>query len=131
MVLVDTSVWITIFRDSSGQAGHALQHMLGEQDVALTRFHALELLQGAKDDQEWDMLQSYLEPQEYLELLPPSWATAARIYFDLRRQGLTVRSPIDCCIAQIALDYDVLLIHQDKDFHTIARIRPLRHQWFQ
>ena len=38
----------------------------------------------------------------HIEASVETWQAAARIYYDLRRQGLTVRSPIDCCIAQIA-----------------------------
>jgi predicted nucleic acid-binding protein len=39
-----------------------------------------------------------------VELTIHSWQAAARIYYDLRRQGLSVRSPIDCCIAQAGLE---------------------------
>jgi predicted nucleic acid-binding protein len=60
-----------------------------------------------------------------------SWQAAARIYYDLRRRGLTVRSPIDCCIAQAALENDLLLIHNDRDFETIAQVRSLQHVRFQ
>jgi len=58
-----------------------------------------------------------------------SWSAAARIYFDLRRKGLTVRSPIDCCIAQLALQFDALLIHRDHDFEQISRVRALRERY--
>ena len=57
-----------------------------------------------------------------------SWSEAARIYFDLRRVGKTVRSPIDCCIAQIAMDNKALLLHRDRDFEVIAAVRPLRQK---
>ena len=100
--------------------------MVGEREVVLSRFHALEILQGCRDENEWELLKTYLDGQEYLELMPDSWIPAARIFFDLRRMGLTVRSPIDWCIAQIALDHDVMLIHRDRDFEIIARIRPLQ-----
>jgi predicted nucleic acid-binding protein len=56
------------------------------------------------------------------------WSDAARIFFDLRRRGRTVRSSIDCCIAQIAIENDVLLLHRDRDFEVIAELRPLRQQ---
>jgi predicted nucleic acid-binding protein len=46
-----------------------------------------------------------------------------------RQRGKTVRSPIDCCIAQVAIDHDTLLLHRDRDFETIAEIRPLRQMW--
>ncbi|CCH92663.1 hypothetical protein MICCA_2460012 [Microcystis aeruginosa PCC 9432] len=57
--------------------------------------------------------------------------SASPIYYDLRRQGLTVRSPIDCCIAQAALENDLLLIHNDRDFETIAQVRSLQNLRFQ
>lgn len=50
---------------------------------------------------------------------------------NLCRQGLTIRSPIDCCIAQAALDNDLLLIHNDRDLETIAQVRALQHLWLQ
>lgn len=73
----------------------------------------------------------YLETQDYVELTNSSWQAAARIFYDLRRQGLTIRSPIDCCIAQTALENDLLLIHNDRDFETISQVRSLQHFRFQ
>jgi predicted nucleic acid-binding protein len=93
--------------------------------VLLTRFNQLELLHGCRNDKEWLLLSSHLEDQTYAEATASSWQDAARIYFDLRRQGLTVRSPIDCCIAQLALENDLLLLHNDKDFTIIKQIPPL------
>ncbi len=129
MVLVDTSVWVDVFRDATGLERSALQAALGEDDVVLTRFNQLELLQGAREEREWTLLVSYLDHQEYLEARADTWRNAARIYFELRRRGRTVRSPIDCCIAQLALDHGALLIHRDRDFETIADVRALRQQW--
>lgn len=126
MVLVDTSVWVEIFRDRTGRGRAAFAAAVEEDEVVLARFHELELLQGCRDEKEWSLLKSYLDAQEYLDLARESWSEAARIYFDLRRAGRTVRSPIDCCIAQVAIDHDALLLHRDRDFETIAEIRPLR-----
>lgn len=131
MVLVDTSVWIELFRDGSGSTRSRLIEVVGEHEIVLSRFQQLELLQGCRDEWEWSLLGSYLDSQDYLEIGTSSWSDAARTYFDLRRVGLTVRSPIDCCIAQIALDHDALLIHRDRDFATIAQIRPLRQVWLE
>jgi predicted nucleic acid-binding protein len=128
VILVDTSVWIEVLNDHFGAKRDAFERVLGDGDAVLTRFTQLELLQGARDDHEWSLLNEYLEDQDYLEVLPETWVSAARIYFDLRRVGKTVRSPIDCCIAQLAIDYDLLLLHRDRDFETIAQVRPLRQQ---
>jgi predicted nucleic acid-binding protein len=129
MILVDTSVWVEVLRDRTGRWRDALENALDGDDVVLTRFHQLELLQGARDEREWDLLREHLDVQDYLECGPEAWPAAARIFFDLRRIGKTVRSPIDCCIAQIALEHDVLLLHRDREFETIATVRPLRQQW--
>ncbi|BAB73895.1 PIN domain nuclease [Anabaena sp. FACHB-709] len=131
MLLIDTSVWIGVFRDRSDQVRQQLETLIAEREVLLTRFTQLELLQGSLNEQEWTLLSTYLETQNYVELTVQSWQAAARIYFDLRRQGLIVRSPIDCCIAQVALENNLLLIHNDRDFETIAQVRALQHLRFQ
>jgi hypothetical protein len=126
MVLVDTSIWVEVLRDSTGRKRATLAAALDGEEVVLSRFHQLEMLQGCRDESEWSLLKRYLDDQDYLELSGDSWSEAARIYFDLRRVGRTVRSPIDCCIAQVALDHAALLLHRDRDFETIAAVRPLR-----
>ena len=130
MILVDTSVWIEILKDQNGHIVKALQDRTGSEDIVLTRFNQLELLQGAKGQKEWTLLDDYLSTQYYLEASEYTWREAARIYFELRHQGITINSPIDCCIAQIALEYDSLLLHRDKDFGRISRIRPLQQERF-
>ena len=129
--IVDTSVWIDVFRDGSSARRRQLEDMVDPDDVLLTPFTELELLQGCRDENEWSLLAAYLETQEYLEPGRHTWAAAARVYFDLRRLGKTVRSPIDCCIAQVAMDNQTLLLHCDRDFEVIADIRPLQQRFVQ
>jgi hypothetical protein len=130
MLLIDTSVWIRVFRDRSGNIGAALTALIGEQAVVLSRFTQLELLQGCRGEQEWLTLQDYLQGQDYLEAHDQTWELAARIYYDLRRQGQTVRSSIDCCIAQLAMENHCPLVHCDRDFDAIARVRSLQAIYF-
>ena len=131
MILIDTSVWIMIFKDKSGIEAGRVQNWLDGREVVLTRFNQLELLQGCRDDKEWLLLSSHLQDQTYIEATESTWQAAARIYFELRRLGLTVRSPIDCCIAQLALENKLLLLHNDRDFSVINQIRPLENQIWQ
>jgi len=125
MILVDTSVWFEIFRDKTGNIANAFHNAIGAENFAISRFQQLELLQGAGDEKEWGLLENYLSTQYYLEASQDTWPEAARIYFELRRKGVTINSPVDCCIAQIALEYGAFLLHRDKDFEKISRIRPL------
>lgn len=129
MAIVDTSVWVAVLRDDTGAKRSKLSLALGDEEVLVTRFTQLELLQGARDEREWGLLGTYLDAQDYAEMSTDSWKKAARICFDLRRRGRTVRSPVDCCIAQVAMEHDQRLLHRDRDFETIALIRPLRQQW--
>ena len=87
-----------------------------------------EVLQGAKDEREWNLLNEYLGSQELLVARDPlaTHREAARIFFDCRRKGLTIRSSADCYIAQLVLEEDGILLHQDGDFERIRQVRPLR-----
>lgn len=130
MILVDTSVWVEIFKDKTGNIVKAFQKTIGSDNYVMSRFNQLELLQGARDQNEWEMLEDYLSTQYFLEATQDTWSKAARIYFELRRKGFTINSPVDCCIAQVALEYGAILLHRDKDFEKISRFRPLQEKRF-
>ena len=49
MILIDTSVWIEVFRDKTGNIANALRKVIGAEIYLLSRFNQLELLQGARD----------------------------------------------------------------------------------
>lgn len=131
MILVDTSVWVEVLRDKKGNAVRAFRKRIGTEICVFTRFTQLELLQGAKDEQEWRRIDDYLSTQYYLEATENTWREAARIYFDLRRKGLTLSSPVDACIAQIAIESKVILLHRDQDFESIAGVRSLVAERFE
>lgn len=129
MIAVDTSVLVDLFRGRSTPAADQLREM--ERDRVPFTIPAVccqELLQGAGDDREWSVLLAYLESQRRLVPRDP-WAThrdAGRIFFDCRRVGVTIRSTIDCFVAQLALDHQATLLHDDEDFERIRQVRPLR-----
>ncbi len=125
-MLIDTSILIPIFRDKSGSRRDRFRRFLRGRPFVLSRFTQLELLQGCSSEPQWENLNDYLDAQDYIEMAPENWADAARIHFDLKRKGLTVRSIIDCCIAQIAIDRRVTLVHNDNDFEVIERVRKIR-----
>ena len=128
MVLIDISIWINVFKDKNGVYTSDLYQELGGRDIVLTRFQQLELLQGCRNENEWQKLGEYLDGQDYVEMHSTTWQAAARIYFDLRKKGITIRNVVDCCIAQIAMEHRILLIHDDRDFTVIGDHRPLQHQ---
>lgn len=46
---------------------------------------------------------------------------AAEIYRSLRRKGITIRKSVDCMIASVAIENDIPLLHNDKDFEAIEK----------
>lgn len=129
MILVDTSVLIAFLAGQETAAARYLEQREREEAALFLAPPVIqEVLQGARDAREWRTLQAYLSTQMWVDVKHPvdSHIEAARIYFDCRRKGLTVRSTADCLIAQIALEQGFWLLHDDRDFETIRRVRPLR-----
>lgn len=129
MIVVDTSVLVDLFRGRSTPAADQLRQIERHRmPFAIPAVCCQELLQGAADEKEWSLLLTYLESQSGLTPGDP-WAThreAARIYFDCRRVGVTIRSTIDCFVAQLALEHEAPLLHDDEDFERIRQVRPLQ-----
>lgn len=129
MLLIDTSIWIEVFRDKSKIKAAQLKTIIAERSYYLPIFTKMELLQGCKNEIEWNKLSLYLENQSYFEPDYNSiWENAARLYFELRRKGITIRSNIDCAIAIIAIENNLILYHIDRDFEMIAKHTVLKQQ---
>jgi predicted nucleic acid-binding protein len=129
VILVDTSVLVDYLRGKETPAVRRLDALDASEDAFGIPVPCMqEVLQGARDETEWRRLRAVLEVQELVAPADPAETNvkAARIYFDCRRKGLTVRSSNDCLIAQIALERGDELLHCDEDFETIRRVRPLR-----
>ncbi|WP_263975360.1 hypothetical protein [Leptolyngbya sp. 7M] len=52
MLLIDTSVWVSVFRDRTSQIRQKLEVLINDRAVLLTRFMQLELLQGSLNEKE-------------------------------------------------------------------------------
>lgn len=127
MLLVDTSVWIDFLAPRSTRAVAYLRAQLdARQPFALTELIYLEVLQGIREPTAARKVASYLRGQ--LLLYPRhglrSYEAAADLYRRCRAAGVTVRSTIDCLVAQIAIEYGAALLHSDRDYERIAQVEP-------
>lgn len=127
MIAIDTSAVIDLLRNRPTALARNLELLieLGET-LAFPAPVAQELLQGARDDGEWRILSRYLASQEILVPDSETYRRAAKIYYDCRRAALTVRSSVDCLVAQLALDRGGFLLADDRDYAAIATVRPLQ-----
>ena len=129
MILVDTSVLIDFFKGIKNPAEVKFKSIL-EQDIpfGITSLIYQEVLQGAKSEKEYAGLKKYLSSQRFFHPQDPieTFAKAAGIYFRCRKKGITVRSTVDCMIAQIAIESELLLLHNDRDFEAMAAVAALK-----
>jgi len=127
--LIDTSVLIDFFKGAGNKNTRKFKTVLQQKiPYGINSFIFQEVLQGAKSEKEYDLIKKYLGTQRFYYLKDPidSFARAARIYFDCRRKGVTVRSSIDCIIAQTAIENNLFLLHSDKDFDVMKKVIPLK-----
>ena len=127
MVLIDTSVMIDFLRGLNSEKTKIMELILLRKiPFGISIFTYQELLQGCKDEKEFNKLLDYLSTQRIYH--PPSdqafYEGAARLFFELRRKGVTIRSSIDLLIAMTAIENSLVLLHNDRDFDLIAQIVP-------
>ena len=119
MILIDTSVLIGYFKGLKGKPYDMLDSLI-DQNVSIGICNQVyqEILQGAKDEKEFGLLKEYLETMDFYDLRygKKSYENAARLYFRCRKAGITPRSTIDIIIAQTAIENNLLLFHNDRDF---------------
>jgi len=128
MILVDTSVLIDFLKGFQTEGRDKFEVVLHRKiPFGITSFILQEVLQGAASEKEFLLLKKYLLSQKFYHPKDPvdSFARAARIYMDCRKQGITIRSTIDCIIVQTALEHDLFLLHNDNDFNAMAKVVPI------
>lgn len=118
MILVDTSIWIELL---AGRPRFAIR----EED--LFRFVTCgpvvqEVLQGLRPGMQSDAFRTAFLALPVLNDPVPLglFVSAAEIYRQGRRRGITIRSSVDCLIAAIAIDHGIPVWHRDRDFSAIA-----------
>ena len=129
MIVVDTSAIVADLREGKGRLQDYLKERFPGRDRAVAGPTALEIYAGARDAAHWHTLKTYLKEWKVVNLRVGDWNEAGRIYYELRRRGITVRGKIDCCVAQAAIARGATLLHRDRDFEKIADIRPLSQEW--
>jgi len=124
LILVDTSVWIDFFRGTKSKHRVVLHRLIEEEeDICIADIILMEILQGIKSDKDFRQVKDYLLFFPIYALKnTDSYIEAAQIYRLCRERGLTIRRPLDCIIARIALENDLVLFHKDRDFETIAKV---------
>ena len=119
MITADSGVWIDYLGGRMTPKAQLLDQILEDssRDVVLLDVVLMEVLRGCRFEHEWRLT------NEALSDLPLHMAggdtvarSAAALYRQLRKSGVTVRSPIDLLVGSWCIGSGCALIHNDRDF---------------
>ena len=122
MIVVDSSVWIDFLNGRKAAHVERLQAALGAEEIVVGDLMLCEVLQGLASERAAREVESLLRRFAIVPMAGDAIAVAAaRSFRYLRRRGITVRKTIDMLIATWCIENRVPLLHNDSDFHIVAR----------
>jgi hypothetical protein len=78
-----------------------------DADLCLCGLILAEVLQGIRSDEEYIKTKEYLDDLVFLPMQQATFMRAADVYRSLRKRGVTIRKPVDCVIASVAIEQDI------------------------
>lgn len=122
MIVVDSNVWADYFNGSSSAYVERLDSgLLDEEDIAILPIIVTEVLQGFRTSGGFDRARDILTRLPVIQPDLDCHVEAALLFRKLRSSGVTVRSSIDCVIAQTCIKSRSTLLSSDADFRLIAQ----------
>ena len=121
MILVDSSVWIDYFNGSKTQQTDWLDSSLGNTPIIIGDLILTEVLHGFQSDKDFILARDLLLRIPFLPMVGQDIALeSAMNYRLLRKKGVTVRKTIDVLIGTFCIHYQLLLLHDDRDFDPMV-----------
>lgn len=126
MILVDTSVWIDFLEGNDHWTKERLKEKInGRVSISYIDLILLEILQGIRSEKDRRKIERYFSNFVLLNQTRTSILLAAKIYQELQRKGIKIRSLIDCLIAAISIETGARILHKDRDFDHIEKYFPI------
>lgn len=127
MTLVDTTVWIDFFRNTGTPQVRELERLIeSNEDICTCGVVLTEVLQGIRNDADYRQTVTAFDAFIFLPMAQQTFQKAAELYRALRSKGFTIRNSIDCMIAAVAIEHDMPLLHNDRDYDVIASLGILK-----
>ena len=122
MILVDSSVWIEYFNGKINPQTDWLDAALGREVIIVGDIILAEVLQGFKNDRDFQKAKELLSHFQFMEMLGLELAVkSAENYRFLRKKGVTVRKTIDVMIGTFCIHHGFSLLHDDQDFGPLIK----------
>ncbi|MFH0924926.1 MAG: PIN domain nuclease [bacterium] len=127
MILVDTTVWIDFFANRTISHVAILESLIKQkEDLCICGIILTEILQGIRHETEFKKVKNLCNTFIFLPMRYKTFYRSAEIYRKLRQKGITIRKPTDCMIASVAIENNIILLHNDKDFLPIEKYCDLK-----
>ena len=122
MVLIDTTVWIDFFAGRQLPHVSVLERLIkNREDICICGIILTEVLQGIREKSEFRKTKELFNAMIFLPMPYSIFLGAAEIYRTLRSKRITIRNSVDCMIASVAIENDIMLLHNDRDFIPIEK----------
>jgi predicted nucleic acid-binding protein len=116
-LLIDSSVWIDYFNGAVTPQTDHLDNTLGSELVVTGDLILAEVLQGFKEDRDYELARDMLLKLPVLGMVGREITErSAENFRSLRKKGVTVRKTIDCSIATFCIENGLTILHSDRDF---------------
>jgi predicted nucleic acid-binding protein len=125
VLLVDTSVWIEVFRKNPRVD---LERLTDFDEIATCLPVIQEVLQGFREERAFQLARDamYALPIVEAPVSVGAFNDAIGLGRAARRAGLTIRAGVECLIAACALRHDLEVLHVGRDYELISGVSPLR-----
>jgi predicted nucleic acid-binding protein len=122
LIVVDKSVWIDFLNGRNAPHVRRLRELLGTDELIVGDLMLCEALQGLDSERTALEVEALLRRFEIVPMAGDAIAVAAaRNFRSLRRRGFTIRKTIDLLIGTWCIENGIPLLHNDSDFHPMAR----------
>ena len=118
-VIPDTSAWVQFFRVGSSPEAAVVRSLLVSDRVMLVGVVYAELMRGARNQEQLEILQDTLLSLPYTETDKDTWTLTGKILYSLDRTGGRIPVP-DALIAAIAIQNDLSVYTQDEHFDRVS-----------
>jgi predicted nucleic acid-binding protein len=116
-VLVDSSVWVAIFRGLPPWTVDYMTKAFLDRRMLVADLVYVEVVRGAASSAEARLIVSKMNDFENVSVCGIELSRAAVDHHRfLRSKGITVRGTVDLLIATWCIENDVPLLHADRDF---------------
>lgn len=119
-VLIDTSVWISYFKNKDDQFADKVDEVLASSEVHVPKVVIAELIQGARSEKEISVIEEFIDAFNIIDQSETTWTKAGKLSYSMKKKGITV-NVVDCYIAVIADENSCSIFSLDEHFKNIKK----------